>query len=139
MKRTIVNEIHVDQSVSTVWQALTRSDRLSQWLMDNDFKPTKGHKFKFVSDPAAGSDGIVNCEVLEVTPNSRLVYRWCGGPLMNTELTWELHPEGGGTHIRATQSGFDVFKWIFTALVGGRWKKLDRRYLFVLKEHLNGG
>jgi uncharacterized protein YndB with AHSA1/START domain len=49
-----------------VWDALTNSDKLAKWVMDNDFKPIVGHRFQFQREPVEGWDGTIHCEVLEV-------------------------------------------------------------------------
>ena len=140
MARSFVYEVDIDNPVDQVWQAITDPKRVASWLMSNDLKPAVGHKFQFRSSAAAGSDGIVDCEVLEVTPNQRLVYRWVGGPLMETTVTWELAPAGQGTHVKMTHGGFNVMKWGFVSLfLGSRWKKLDRVYVESLRDLLNKG
>jgi uncharacterized protein YndB with AHSA1/START domain len=47
---------------------------LAAWLMQIDIAPVVGHKFKFYTPPIGDWNGIVDCEVLEVIPESRLVY-----------------------------------------------------------------
>jgi uncharacterized protein YndB with AHSA1/START domain len=56
-------------------------------------------------------NGVVDCEVLEVEPNSRLSYSWnasgdeaAGG--LRTVVTWTLMPTQGGVLVRMEQSGF---------------------------------
>jgi len=138
MARNFVYDVEIQQPVERVWQALTDSSQLTAWLMANDFKPTVGHKFQFHSAAAAGSEGVVDCEVLDVTPQQRLAYRWQGGPMMDTTLTWELTPMGGGTRLKATHAGFNLLRWGFVSLfLGSRWKKLDRVYLDALKDMLS--
>src|SRR6185369_3706470 len=61
-----------------VWEALTSSEAIADWLMPNDFKPVVGHRFNFKTKPAPGFDGTVHCEVLTVEPLERLVYSWKG-------------------------------------------------------------
>jgi uncharacterized protein YndB with AHSA1/START domain len=109
-----------------VWRALTDPDRLARWLMDNDFAPVVGHRFTFRTKPvpASGFDGVIHCEVLEVTSEKLLVYRWRANPL-NTTVTWRLVAEGTGTRLFLTHTGFDpddpVQRRTFAILDGG-WR-----------------
>jgi uncharacterized protein YndB with AHSA1/START domain len=140
MARNFVYDVKINQPVDRVWQALTDREQLGAWLMSNDFSPAVGHKFQFKTSAAAGSDGVVNCEVLEVAPKTRLAYRWVGGPMMNTTLSFELAPDGAGTHLKVTHAGFEMLKWGFVSLfLGSRWKKLDRAYLDALQQLMNKG
>jgi uncharacterized protein YndB with AHSA1/START domain len=138
MARSFVYDVQLNHPVDKVWRALTEPSKLGAWLMSNDLKPTVGHKFQFKTDAAGGSDGAVQCEVVEVVPQKRLAYKWVGGPMMDTQLTWELSPEGQGTRLQVTQSGFNLVKWGFVSLfLGSRWKKLDRAYLDALQAYLS--
>jgi uncharacterized protein YndB with AHSA1/START domain len=91
-----------------VWRALTQSDLLAAWLMPNDFEPRVGHRFTFTTDPvpAAGFDGVVHCQVLELEPPRRLRISWAGGGL-DTTVTWDLVSEGHGTRLLLSHEGFD--------------------------------
>ena len=73
--------------------------------MKNDFQPVVGHRFSFRATPAPNWNGVIDCEVLVVQPNSRLSYTW-GSMGMNSVVTWTLTPTEGGTHVRMEQSGF---------------------------------
>jgi len=91
-----------------VWRALTDPERLARWLMPNDFAPVVGHHFTFRTAPvpAHGFDGVIRCEVLDVSFQELLVYRWRAAPL-DTTVTWRLAPEGRGTRLFLEHSGFD--------------------------------
>ena len=112
--RDIVVEDVLPHPPEKVWQALTRSELISRWLMPNDFKPAVGHRFTFSTQPMGGWDGIVHCEVLEVEPNRRLVYSWKGGSddnpkygsRLDSVVTWTLTPEKDGTRLRLVHAGF---------------------------------
>src|SRR5258708_27478087 len=77
--RDIVVKDVVPQSPEKVWKALTTSELIGRWLMPNDFEPVVGKRFTFKTRPIGEWDGVVQCEVLEVTPHRRLVYSWKGG------------------------------------------------------------
>jgi uncharacterized protein YndB with AHSA1/START domain len=74
--------------------------------MQNDFQPVVGHSFNFRATPMPNWNGVIDCEVLVVEPNSRLAYSW-GSLGLKSVVTWTLTlAKGGGTHVRMEQSGF---------------------------------
>jgi uncharacterized protein YndB with AHSA1/START domain len=73
--------------------------------MPTDFAPRVEHRFRFVSKPVGGWVGIVNCEVLELEPNRRLVYTWKSN-MLDTKVTFMLELEGTGTRLRLEHTGF---------------------------------
>lgn len=108
--RSVIIERELPHPPEKVWRALTQSELLADWMMPNDFQPVVGHRFKFTAQPAANWDGVVKCEVLEVSPHTRLSYRWgVGGDTPGaivSVVTLTLTPTGKGTHLRMEQSGF---------------------------------
>jgi uncharacterized protein YndB with AHSA1/START domain len=103
--RTLVIEREMPHSPEKIWRALTEGSLIEEWLMANDFQPVVGHRFTFRSTPVPGWNGIIDCEVLVVEPNSRLAYSW-GTMGMENGVTWTLTPTASGTHLRMEQSGF---------------------------------
>ena len=97
---------------ATVWRVLSEPDLLADWLMPHDgFAPVVGTRFAFTTEPVpqTGFSGLVDCEVLEVEPGRRLRMSWASaGTALETVVTWELVPEGDGTRLLLTQSGFDL-------------------------------
>ena len=117
-----------------VWRALTDARVLSEWLMPNDFEPRIGHRFTFRTDPAPGFDGIVHCEVRELTPQQRLTFTWVGGPI-DTVVTFTLEDADGGTRLRMRQEGFRGVKaWLISRMLqSGSRTIYDRRLPAVLE------
>jgi uncharacterized protein YndB with AHSA1/START domain len=116
---TETREIVVDEvfphAAEIVWKALTTTELIGRWLMmPTGFEPTKGNHFTFQTTPAGKWDGVIHCQVLEATPNERLVYAWRGGHEGNAEygsrletiVTWTLTRADGGTRLRLVHSGF---------------------------------
>jgi len=103
--RTLVIEREMAHPPEKIWRALTEGPLLEEWLLKNDFKPVVGHRFSFRREPVGNWNGVVDCEVLVVEPNSRLSYSW-GTLGMETIVAWTLTPTQGGTHLRMEQSGF---------------------------------
>jgi uncharacterized protein YndB with AHSA1/START domain/catechol 2,3-dioxygenase-like lactoylglutathione lyase family enzyme len=89
MKTDIAISQTYPHPIARVWAALTSAEALAAWFMPNDFEPVVGHEFTFRTQPAPGFDGIVRCRVLEVTPPTRMVWSWRGGPL-DTTVTFDL-------------------------------------------------
>lgn len=89
-----------------LWRALTESPTLAQWMLPNDFAPVVGGKFQFHTEPRNNWNGTINCEVLVVEPQKRLMYNWVVGVGYEWVVEWTLTPAEGGTHVRMEQSGF---------------------------------
>lgn len=92
-----------------VWEYLTVPHLLGQWLMECDFKPTVGHKFRFTCS------NTTDCEVLEVKPYTLLVYSWQapsakGGKVFTSTVTWTLTPNADGTQLQLVHSGFTLLE-----------------------------
>ena len=114
----VVDEV-LPHAAETIWKALTTGELISRWLMPTTgFEPVKGKHFTFKTKPAGAWDGIIQCQVLEVVPNERLVYAWKGGhegnvgygaPL-DTVVTWTLSRAKNGTRLRLVHSGFVIPK-----------------------------
>src|SRR5450755_5148237 len=95
-----------------IWEFLTSSELLGQWLMKNDFKPIVGQKFMFRSGPypALEFDGNIYCEVLEVLPLQKLSYSWKYGPaqgvtIVDSIVVWTLMSKDGGTELILEHTG----------------------------------
>ncbi len=112
MSRTIKRELQLSQPPEQVWQALTESATLAEWMFPNDFEPRLGHRFTFrvPPNPAMNFEGLtVHCEVLECEPPTRLVFSWsAGGPVVDTRVSFRLEPDGTGTRLFFEHAGFDL-------------------------------
>jgi uncharacterized protein YndB with AHSA1/START domain len=106
MKSDVSLVFQFTSSIEQVWNALTDSDTLAKWVMDNDFKPVVGHKFQFRTEPSEWWNGIVDCEVLEVDEPHKLSYTWASAG-ESTAVTWTLKKDSDGTiHLHLDQTGF---------------------------------
>jgi uncharacterized protein YndB with AHSA1/START domain len=121
-KCAIAVDYRLSAPPQNVWRALTVPRLLESWLMPNDIKPEVGHRFTFHTTPAPGFDGIVQCEILTVDPNSRLVYSWRGGPL-DTTVTWTLSPSStAGTDLHLEHAGFGPEHGMTYDLLSEGWR-----------------
>ena len=132
----IVDEIF-PHAPETIWKALTTGALIGRWLMEpTGFEAIEGTSFTYRTKPAGAWDGTINCRVLEVAPNARLVYAWAGGDAGNvgygapldTMVTWTLSPAEGGTRVRMVHSGFVLPRneSAFKGMSEG-WTKVVRR------------
>jgi uncharacterized protein YndB with AHSA1/START domain len=112
MTNTIQKEMVFPQPREQVWQAITDSATLSEWMFPNDFEPRVGHRFTFrvPGNPKMNFDGLtVHCEVLECQPPDRLEFSWSAGPpVENTRVSFRLETDGDGTRLFFQHSGFDL-------------------------------
>jgi uncharacterized protein YndB with AHSA1/START domain len=102
---SVVIERDLPHPPEKIWRALTQSNLIQQWLMENDFAPTVGHKFNLRMPPVQGWNGVIDGEVLAVQPLRLLSYTWASMGLPTT-VTFTLAPTPTGTHLRMEQSGF---------------------------------
>ncbi|MES1203702.1 MAG: SRPBCC domain-containing protein [Pseudomonadota bacterium] len=103
--RSVVVERDMPHPPEKIWRALTQPHLIEEWLMRSDFAPIVGHRFNMRRTPKPDLDIVVDCEVLEVEPHTRLAYTWCAFDLEGT-VTWTLTPTSTGTHLRMEQEGF---------------------------------
>ena len=107
--QAILVEYDLPHAPAKVWRALTDPALLAAWLMPNDFLPKVGHRFTFKAPPIRDWDGTVECEVLELEPQTRLAYSWAGGVgawRIDTVVRWQLEPTPRGTRLLLEHSGF---------------------------------
>ena len=102
---TLIVEREIPHPPEKIWRALTESNLIQQWLMENDFEPAVGHKFNLRMPPMQGWNGVIDSEVLAVEPHQLLSYTWASMGLAST-VTFTLTPTAGGTRLRMEQSGF---------------------------------
>jgi len=130
----VVDEIF-PHAPETIWRTLTTGAQMARWLRmpTTGFEPVEGTRFTFQTTPVGAWDGTIHCEVLEATPNQRLVYAWKGGhennvgygSRLDTVVTFTLSKVDNGTRLRLVHSGF-VLPRNDTAFsrMGEGWKKV---------------
>jgi uncharacterized protein YndB with AHSA1/START domain len=86
-------------------------------------------------------NGVVDCEVLEVEPQKRLVYTWVGGSAKNegygrkldTTVTWTLESsDDGGTVLKLVHHGFHPDDFAFK-IMGQGWRSMGVKIERVLE------
>lgn len=110
MSESVVIDAQLNSPIAKVWDALTTSIPLSQWMKfkSNSFEPQVGHKFQFSG--AEGYDQTIECEVIELDEPNKLAYTWNApgqdGQISETVVTFTLTEVDGGTNLNLVQSGF---------------------------------
>ena len=108
MKRNLRFKRYLRHSPERVWKALTDSNALSGWYLENDFAAVVGHRFTFRPAPDMGFDGTLCGEVIRVDAPHQLVYTFSGGSMQGeTLVTWTLTPDSGGTLLTLQHTGFN--------------------------------
>lgn len=113
-----------------VWRALTDPEIVPLWTSTGQggkpvgFAAVVGTRFQFVGKPTIGWDGVVDCEVLEVTESSLLRFTWRGAEDDDlTTLTWRLEAHDGGTRLTCEHMGFTGLRGFLMARLLGLVRK----------------
>lgn len=131
MQKEIKHTWHFNQSPQEVWAYLTQPELLEQWLMESDFKPIVGHKFRFSS-----KSGCINyCEVLEVKPFTKLSYSWQyasknDNKRLDSTVVWTLVPKGNRTELELVHNDFSALEDYIAHNNG--WTTLGNRFVELL-------
>jgi uncharacterized protein YndB with AHSA1/START domain len=133
----VVDEVF-PHTPETIWKTLTNGALMARWvgMTPTGFEPVKGKQFTYQTTPGGVWDGVIHCEVLEATPNERLVYTWKSGhaenvgygAALNTVVTFTLARVENGTRLRLVHSGFVLPKnELAFKNMGDGWKKVVPR------------
>ena len=132
---TIVVDEVFPHAPETIWKTLTDGALMARWLgmTPTGFAPVKGKRFTYQTTPGGAWDGVIHCEVLEATPNERLVYTWKSGHAENvgygapldTVVTFTLSKGERRTRLRLVHSGFVLPRnELAFKNMGDGWKKV---------------
>jgi uncharacterized protein YndB with AHSA1/START domain len=142
MHKEIKQTWFFNQPPQEVWEYLTKPELLEQWLMKTDFQPIVGHKFSFMTKPndACGYDKIIDCQVLEIEPFTKISYAWKGHAnngkySFDSKVIWTLIPLEGGTELQLVHNGFKILE-DFVAHNNG-WTVIGNRLLELLNATTN--
>lgn len=135
MTKIIKHQFFFPHSLETVWEYLTNSELMEQWLMKNNFQPVVGSDFQFKTGPipSLDFDGIFYCKVLEIIPFKKLSYSWRSGPgggriTLDSVVVWQLQRTDKGTELFLEHSGFTKKENLdfYTGLLHGWAEKLQK-------------
>jgi uncharacterized protein YndB with AHSA1/START domain len=131
MTKSIHHKYFFQHLPEVVWEYLTKSELIEQWLMPNDFLPIVAYNFQFRTKPMPNFDfdGIVYCKVLEIIPFKKLSYSWKGGPgkgkiTVDSIVVWEPRQKDNGTELLLEHSGFkDIENFTMYSIMNDGWFK----------------
>ncbi|WP_433649107.1 SRPBCC domain-containing protein [Micromonospora zamorensis] len=114
---TIERDIHVDAPPEVVFEVVSQPEHMREWWPDDArFESVAGAPGELVWRNAdTGETTTVALAVVEVDPPKRFSFRWCftepdrGGQALL--VTFDLIPDGTGTQIRMTETGFREMGW----------------------------
>ena len=115
---TIEREIYVEAAPETVFEVVSSPEHVREWWPDDArYDPTPGSPGQIVfGDPDAGG-AVVAFTVVEANPPRSFSFRWThpagetaaqGNSLL---VTFDLAPQGRGTLLRMTETGFREMGW----------------------------
>ena len=106
----LIAEHTYDTSPAQIWKAITDRNEMEKWYFKlAEFKPEMGFEFQFLEGPP-DKKYLHICKVTEVIPEKKLCYSWrFEGFPGNSELTFELFPEGDKTKLKLTHAGLETF------------------------------
>ena len=130
MQKEIKHTWHFNQKPEEVWEYLTKPELLEQWLMKSDFQPVVGHKFRFIGGCDHEGNTAAYCEVLEVSPCTRLSYSWQTNSLndgkpFDSLVVWTLQPKNAGTELLLVHNGFRALEDVVAHNDG--WTRLGNK------------
>jgi uncharacterized protein YndB with AHSA1/START domain len=115
----------IEADPAIVWQMITDSKMVSQWLMETNIRPEPGFKGYFKMKPMPGFDGNIQSEVLQVEENRLFMYTWQGGWMKTpTTIKFTLQQKPNGTLLTLEHWGFEgFFGSMLKRMMSGGWKK----------------
>ena len=130
---SIEREVFVEASPQIVFDVVSSPEHLEQWWPDQArYEPTPGSTGQIAfGDPDAGGK-VVSFTVVDARPPRMFSFRWThpagevaaeGNSLL---VTFDLSPQGAGTLVKMTESGFREMGWEVAVL--------EEQY----QDHVNG-
>ena len=106
----LIVERTLNAPASKVWEALTDNEKMKQWYFKlESFEPRVGFEFSFAGQGSTGEKYIHLCRVTSVEPEKKLSYTWrYEGFPGDSEVSFELFPEGDKTLVRITHTGLET-------------------------------
>ena len=116
---TIEREIHIDASPEVVFDVVSSPEHVREWWPNEAEYPAVpggGGRIGF-QDPSQGGIAWVQFTVVDAVPPRLFSFRWTheegetAAPGNSFLVVFELEPEGEGTLLRMTESGFRERGW----------------------------
>jgi uncharacterized protein YndB with AHSA1/START domain len=113
-----------------VWRAVTDPALIPLWTATgaggraDGLRPVVGTKFQLIGKPTPGWNGIVDCEVLEVSDGSLLRYSWTDTSSGDvSDVLYRIEPHAGGTRFTYEHTGFTGIGGFFMARLLGHVRR----------------
>lgn len=116
---SIEREIHIDAAPEVVYEVISTPEHLRHWWPDEaalEPVPSATGTVSF-GDPAGSDATVVPLTVMEADPPRRFSFRWVYGedetatPANSLLVTFDLVPDGTGTRLLLTETGFREKGW----------------------------
>jgi uncharacterized protein YndB with AHSA1/START domain len=106
----VIVERTFNAPVKKVWKALTDNQEMKKWYFKlAEFKPEVGFEFRFTAGEE-GKEFPHHCKIMEVIIEKKLAYTWrYEGYEGNSQVSFELFPEGDKTKLKVTHTGLETF------------------------------
>ena len=143
MKDAITKETTFNHSIDKVWNAITKSEEIATWFIQNNFKAEKGYQYTFTSEPNEKGCTTISGEVKRSDPYT-LIYSWIVGDTnIETIVKWELESTENGTKLYLEHSGISNYAGetavaMFESFNGG-WDNCIHGLTSYLKDLVNAG
>ncbi|MCI4066603.1 SRPBCC domain-containing protein [Micromonospora sp. R77] len=115
---TIEREIHIDASPEVVFDVVSSPEHLRQWWPDEaEFPAEPGGAGRIGFGDCAHGGTWVQFTVVDAIPPQLFSFRWthdegvAAAPGNSLLVVFELRPDGAGTLLRMTESGFRERGW----------------------------
>jgi len=115
----IERDVRIEASAATVFEVITSPEHLQEWWPDEAaFEPTPGATGELVFGDRSSADAqIPQITVVDAVPPRLFSFRWThsegeeAGVGNSLFVTFELTPDGDGTLLRMTETGFREMGW----------------------------
>ncbi|WP_430782763.1 SRPBCC family protein [Actinoplanes sp. G11-F43] len=121
---TIERSIYVDAAPEIVFEVVSKPEHVKKWWPDEAAYPMEPGKPGYIVFGATGGSGVYGPDakveqftVVEARPPRSFSFRWnhaegeSAAPGNSYLVTFDLTPEGDGTLLRMTESGFRERGW----------------------------
>lgn len=115
---TIERELFIDAPPETVFEVVSRPEHVRQWWPDEaHFEAVVGAEGEILfGDPENGGKSVA-LTIVDVQPPKSFSFRWThpagevAGPGNSLLVTFVLSPQGDGTLLRFSETGFREMGW----------------------------
>ena len=125
-----------DVSIDRLWEALTNSEQLENWFMENNFQGDENAAFEFLDNPGDKWKGVYYGEVISFQPVINIAYSWSHRKLNHTTYVWwKLEEKEGSVILELEHSGFKGFSdYLRSFSYSNFWNKKLKKLLSYLQE-----